>query len=1230
MSRENVSTEFKFGDSDAFMLTDIDTDESLTMIPCDTAGNFSWTGVTRAPLTRNAMQTSNTSNQYSDLERPWISIPQENWTGGRGNDIFTKDTTRYRDGKRAQASFNECIYNGPLDYYSKGFRKAETNCPGSLTWKKLKPGGERYICTKVTPSETLQAGELYIHLRRRGTPTTPLVVELVNMLGANPTVYASHTYTTSEITDTLAEFAKFTFDPVTLTAGNNYYIRVHADTGTNEDYWQIGIKTDYQPVTYVSTDGTKYDPANFEMYYRIAETQTDFQTKFFYYEQLTFMVRQKIGTTPTLWMNGDIGKTTARTATVITDSSKSWAVNAYKGARIGLVYKNGSQEYATVWRTIVSNTATSVTVDKAWDITPAVDCIYIINDTPLWNQITGHGLTSYITDIHVIKGVVYFAQGDYVDVRKMRWNNGSFEWMTLTDIKASFLQSVRDSVGMMIYRGRNDGINNKRTVERARLLDWESSTTTWTTVTTAITNKEPLNESDSVTTTTNKSGDGDNTTTTTTETSTHKIDGVTTGTTTTTTQYSTWKEQVPESDVFENTTVKTVNGETTTTRIAESTTHMVGDIETQKTDVSSRIVEKPGNALKEIDDETVGDDIGGEISSDGKTITIGTNTYQILSYNNAMTWTKYHAKYPARTLSQYVKYLMQNGAQISINGTDPNLSYIIWGDDIVESGTGTSTTDSNSTTKQESTTKTVTPKEPTTGTGVDSGSSETVTRTTTKDVYVLRTSIVTASKNFGSCDYDAKQYVITIGSFTSDNNSGRCVITLQESEDNSAFKDVATVTATGAGAWRLFAHCQYPYRRFQITASGTNCTVNNISITTSQTLHFEDPVILLDNYGKITRLFEYGAEMTKSLWIAQEGMLSSINKVDGTTDTYTHDRINLDELQTTAEAWNAKSMATADVYLLWGWLNGLQRYYNTQLEGKGPDHDEGLPFERQGRVSQIVSYPSNFFISIDAEDGYSCVMQFNQSGWHEIYRAPNKGERIYDMGFQPIYGERPDRLWLNVGDDVIWLTMPSKILYAIQDSHAEYTHESVLVSSWHTAGMMDIEKLWQTLKIMADFLDGKNCWVEADYQTDEETVWHPIKNWYVESPSQKEELNPNSSVNGKKLRYRLRLQSTDMYKTPKVNVVVLEAVGRVDIKMSYNFYFRNIKYKRDLNAEFEDIEPLDVQNVLDNWANKLKKLRMNSRWKIFDDKLVYLDAVQTSVLNELSEGYIGQITLNEL
>ena len=979
MSRQNVNTQFKFGDTDGFMLTDLDTSETLMLIPCDTAGNFSWTGVTRAPLTRNAMKTSNTSNQYSDLEPPWISIPQENWSGGRGNMTFTKDTTRYLDGKRAQAAFNECIYNGPLDHYSTGFRKAITNCPGSITWKKVS-GSDRYIAIAFTPTENITVGEIYIHLRRRGTPVAPLTVELKDNLTGN--VIASHDYSIVEISDTVSEFAKFAFEGITLTGNHKYYICVHTDATGSENRWEVGISSKFGN-TYISSSGTAYTLANYELYYRIAESQTGYKTLFFQYEQLPFMVRQKVGETPSLWINGDIGKITGSGTHTITDSSKTWTVDAYKGARIGLVYRNGSEEHVDTWRTIIENTADTITVDTVWDITPTSGCEYIIVDTPLWTEISGHDLTSYVTDIEVISGVVYFAQGDYTDVRKMRWHDGSFEWMTLTNIKANFLQSVRDSNGLMLYRARNDDDNHLRSVERSRLLDWESENKTLANITSAI-------------------------------------------------------------------------------------------------------------------------------------------------------------------------------------NPDSGLTY-------------------------------------------------------------------TDAVDFGAGDINAKLYVIDVTTFSAgDKKAGSASITLQQSEDGSAFTDVQSITVKNTGRYYIHAHCQYKHRRIAITVSGTNSSINNIVIATTQIPHFEDRVTLQDNFGKITRLFEYGAEQTKSLWIAQEGMISSINKVDGTVDTYTHDRINLDELQTTAEMWNGKAMATADVYLLWGWLNGLQRYYNTQIEGKGPDHDEGLPFDRQGRVSQIISYPSNFFISIDAEDGYSSVMQFNQSGWHEIYRAPNKGERIFDMGFQPIYGPRPDRLWLNVGDDVVWLSMPSKILYAIQDQYAEYTHESVLVSAWHTAGMTDIEKLWQTMKIMADYLDGKTCWIEADYQTDEEEIWHPIENWYTVSPSHKEDLNPAGSVNGKKLRYRLRLQTTDYHKTPKVNVVVLEAVGRVDIKMSYNFYFRNIKYKRDLNAEFEDIEPLEVQDLLDKWANDLKKLRMNSRWRIFDDKIVYLDAVQTSVLNELSEGYIGQITLNEL
>lgn len=1037
MGRVNADYHEKQGISNIFTLTNVVTNESVALIPSDTEGNLSWSGITKAPLTRNAMQTTSSSGEWSDLEYPWQAIQQEDWAGGRANLRFSTDKSRFFDSKRAQTAFNSCIYNAPLEYYSDGSiaRAVSTNCPDSLYWEKVS-GPKKYITVKFICGTITSAGEVYIHLRRRGTPTSPLVVELCSGL-SSPTILATHSYTTSEITDTLAEFRKFTFDTVTLTATNTYYVRVHCDEATADDYWQVGCNKTSADKTFISSDGTNFTGATFEMFYRVSIPQTDQRCKFFTYEQLQFCVRQQgENGIPTLLLNGEIGKATGGTGTTITETGKSWTTDQWKGARIGLVYSTGSQEHVSCWKTIESNTSDTITVDSDWTVNPASGTVYIINDTPLWQTITGHGLTAHVTDIHVISGTVYFAQGDYVAARKMRWHNGAFEFKELTGIYATFLQSVRDSQAMMLWRARNDGIAGKRTVDRSVLLDWETSATSWTAIETALVTSDDRTQVSSAVT----------------------------------------------------------NGSTVTT------TTSIGGTNVQRVTVSD------SNGTK-------------------------TTTTEVLAHNP------------------------------------------------------------------------------------------------------LRTSVATESKDFTTCDYDSKEYEISITNFSSENNTGSCVIMLQESEDGNAWFDVQSVSAKSAGKYYIHAHCQFRYRRFVITATGTNCTVNNISITTSQIPHFLDPVILQDNYGKITRLFEYGAEQEKSLWVFQEGMVSSINKTGTVNATYHLDRINLDELQTTAEQHNGNAVGTSDVYLMFGWLNGLQRFYNTQLEGKGYDHDEGLPEDMRGRVTQILSYPSNSFVSVDAgPDGYSSVMLFNGNGWHNIYKAPNKGERIWDIGFQPIYGDRPDRMWINIGDDIIWLAMPSKVIYALHDPNAEYTHESVVTSAWITGGMAEVNKLWQSLSIMADYIDGVNCWIEADYQLDDEDAWHPIpNNPYMTSPQQEEEFaSETESINGKKLRYRLRLQTTDKHKTPKVNVVLIKALGKVDVKFSYSFSFRNIKWKPDLMGEYEDIEPYELDYVLNQWANELATLRLNSAYKIFDGKKVFLDAVQTSVVKEKSEGYLGMITLTEI
>lgn len=1011
----NISPTAKRINSDVFTLTSVKSGLQVALIPSDSAGTFAYSGITRAPLERNAMKTTTGTSDYADFEEPWMSTPDEEWSGGRGLKLFKDDKTRYLDGKRAQTAF-QGIFNAPLDYYSTGYKKAHTNVPDSLVWRNIL---NNEITQTFSPVESFTAGQLYLHVRKRGNPASDLFVELWdNMTWTGDPLFEGR-YTTGWVTDTTAEFFKFELS-VPLEASKQYYLRIYTNqrTANKKNCWQIGTRNiGGEEICYESIAGGKSQVADFYVFYRFSEAQdNNIRWKFFTYQQLTFAVRQDVtGGAPELWLNGDIGMMTGYANGIVTDNNKQWNYGVYKDAQVGLVYGMGIENHISCWSKITNNSANTLTLESPYiGVLPESGTTYIINDTPHWHKIENHGLTGWVTDVNVSRNIVYFCQGDHIPVRLMEWYNGAFQfkdWDYTTEeetegetetvhhpVCAMFLRTVRDQDGLMLWKANNDDEFHNRSVARARLID---------------------------------------------------------------------------------------------------NLHYKADEETAETDI----------------------------------ITLYDRT-------EALTPT--------------------NKTQFS---------------DVID---------------------------------------------------------------FTRGDFDGLLYKAEIGNFTSTDNTGKLTLTLQGSWDGANFEDVKDFPNVIAGGtvW-LDCYCEYPYRRIKAIVAGTSASVATIKVSTWNIPRFDETKItLFDNYGKITGLFEYGAEQTKSIWIMQEGMLSSVNRYNYQGEiTYTHDRINIDELERTAEEWNASTFITSDVYLVFAWLNGIQRYYNTQLEGKGPDKDEGLPFEpinRQGRVTKLLSYPSNFFCSVDGgEDGYSSVLMFNQSGWHEIYRAPNVGERIHDMEFQPIYGWRPDRLWMQVGDEIVWLSMPSKTLNALRDRHAEYTHESVVYSSWITAGMSDVEKLWQTMKIVADNL-GDTCWVEADYRVDDEEIWHPVETLYTISPSQEEDLNPHGSVNGKRFQYRLRLQTTDYHQTPHVNVVVIEGIARVNVKYSYGFSFRNIKWKKDLNAEYEDLEPVELQNILDDWANKLEKLRLNSRYKIFDNKIVYLNATQTTVLNELSEGYIGQITVDEL
>ena len=491
--------------------------------------------------------------------------------------------------------------------------------------------------------------------------------------------------------------------------------------------------------------------------------------------------------------------------------------------------------------------------------------------------------------------------------------------------------------------------------------------------------------------------------------------------------------------------------------------------------------------------------------------------------------------------------------------------------------------------------------------------------------------LVSAGVDFGRPDDVAVMYKVSVGNITGEKHPV-FNITLQASEDNIVYEDVKQIEADTANSVLYFScSSKKRYRRIKITiGAGENPKLYSLKVETVNHSKFIGTHTFKDSYGKITGLAEYPMMMNtayKTLWINREGMIHSISS-EGTVDT-----INLEELQTVMEEWNGKVSMVHNIYYYFRWMRGgIQRYYNQQVDAVGPDRDSGLPANRQGQIADMLAYPARYFAAIDAgEDGYSSVLLNNNSGWHEIYRAPNAGERITALGFQTISGDRPDRLWISVGDDIVWLVMPSNVLKAVYDNAAEYTHESVMVSSWFSIGMVDVIKQWGSMNVMAEYLEQDGVYIEADYQIDQDPTWYPMSEHYVTSPTQEIKFKANFGVTAKRLRYRLRLQTNDKYKTPFVKACVLKTVIKVGTKYCYAASCRNLQEDVNLRGEVEDISPYDRLNTLIEWANNATALHMLAFTSPFDDHIVFIDPPTVSNLKEcVRPGNLLQITLNEI
>jgi hypothetical protein len=397
---------------------------------------------------------------------------QSDWGGGRGIKDAQADRSRYADGKRAITRHNGSVMIGGQETYTTGYRQAEAHMPGKVTWVPL-TGEFRYLAYKVTASATGNRGAIYIWVKRQGTPTGTLTVELCSdhaTPGKPGTVLKTVTATTSNITDTVSQLYEFAFSSVqAVTNTTVYWVKVYssqADSSTNR--WLVATNEyDATGNGLQSSDNTNWAGGLFDLYYRLVDDTDQLGGLFFQYKGATYFVTRPSGAAaPKLFINGDRGVATgAQTTTTLKDTSKTWTVDAWAGAVV-LIFSGTNSEWSTPYRTITSNTSDTLTFSPAFPKAPvAADTVYAILGSNTWTEIASHGLTVLPTSVASSGEVAYFAQGDATKARRMREYLNNVTWtreFAEEDNYAKFLLDYQHPTqGLMVCK-TNDFDNSGR------------------------------------------------------------------------------------------------------------------------------------------------------------------------------------------------------------------------------------------------------------------------------------------------------------------------------------------------------------------------------------------------------------------------------------------------------------------------------------------------------------------------------------------------------------------------------------------------------------------------------------------------------------------------------------------------------------------------------------------------------------------------------------------------
>lgn len=261
--------------------------------------------IQETPQTPSTLSIVQQGSEFGDADPTMSHIQQSSWAGGRGQQRFVKDATRYFDAKNTWTLSDSVIHPIPQFHYAIGANQNQSGIQPAKNYQWKSVTGI-YYATEFTPTATWDLDKVYVWVRKVGEPTT-LGVAIYSATGNNPNAAVTELMSVSK--DDVGKtptYHKLTLvTPVTLTSGTKYFF-VYFGSASNSpaNHWEVmtcEFPHDYAPLSYTSADATTWTATYNRLYFKVAETIAEDEYKFFLFKDEMYAVQIKTSGTSKLY-----------------------------------------------------------------------------------------------------------------------------------------------------------------------------------------------------------------------------------------------------------------------------------------------------------------------------------------------------------------------------------------------------------------------------------------------------------------------------------------------------------------------------------------------------------------------------------------------------------------------------------------------------------------------------------------------------------------------------------------------------------------------------------------------------------------------------------------------------------------------------------------------------------------------------------------------------------------